>query len=287
MTVKWYARGKEGFDKTKEIEKENEIRKKTKMTSRFFLRTGEEATIVFLDSNPFFCWVHQFKHNGKWGNYATCIKDIAPCPLCEAGLLPTWTAHYTIIDTRQFEYEGKVYKNLKKLFPAKGAVINILADLQKKYKDLRGCVFKVKRYQDKEVNTGSHFEYLGRLKNLEKKFEDTEPYKYEEVLAPPTKEQYKLWGFDIIELGADELETNDEVLDDDLEIDEPAEEIENEDIDLDFEEETEEPKEEPEKKSKKKFPLKKGKKAPPKTEEYMEEDIEDVLEEEDDEFDLE
>ena len=277
--AKWFVKGKEGFKKTKEIEKENEVKRSLKTTSRFFLLPGEEATIVFLDSYPFFCWVHQFKHEGKWNNFATCIKEIGTCPLCEAGLTPTWTAHYTIIDTRQFEYDGKVYKNTKKLFPAKGEVINIMADFLKKYKDLRGCVFKVKRYKDKEVNTGSHFEYLGRLKNLDSKFEDTKPFNYEEILAPPTPEQYKVWGFDVIELGAEELETDDSALEDEMDDFElENEKKDDEDFELEAEAEEDNPK------SKKKFPLKKGKKSKEKEDE--DNLLEDLESEDDDEFEI-
>lgn len=217
VAKKWYTRGKEGLEKTKKIQEENKKKSENKGSSRFFIKPGEEAKIVFLDSDPFFCYVHQFKHNGKWNNFATCVKDVSPCPLCDANMFPTWTAHYTIIDTREYEYNGKIYKNTKKIFPAKGNAIQILADLQAKYKNLAGCVFVVKRYGDKEVNTGEHFEYVGRIKNLSKITKDPTPVDYLKILAPPTKEQYEEWGYNVDnELGLEslEMETNDEALGD-------------------------------------------------------------------------
>jgi len=264
VAKKWYARGQEGVNKAKQIQEENKKRAENKGSSRFFIKAGEEAKIVFLDSDPFFCYVHQFKHNGKWSNFATCVKDVAPCPLCEADLRPTWTAHYTIIDTREYEYNGKIYKNTKKIFPAKGNAIQILADLQAKYKDLTGCVFKVKRYGEKEVNTGEHFEYVGRLKDISKVTDDPTPVNYLEVLAPPTKEQYEEWGYSVEEeLGSEDLDndikTNDEALD----------------IEEDIVEE-EEPK------SPKKSPLKRGKKS---KEKVLDEVLEDMIEEENEETD--
>jgi hypothetical protein len=282
-TSKWYARGKEGLDKTKKINEENKRRKENKGAGRFFLKAGEEATIIFLDSNPFFCYVHQFKVGKSWNNFATCIKEVAPCPLCDAELYPTWTAHYTVIDTRSFEYNGKTYKNIKKLFPAKGEVIQILADLQAKYKDLRGRAFKVKRYGEKEINTGTHFEYLGKVKDLSKYGEDTNPIEYEKVLAPPTNEQYEEWGFEPIEeLGSESLETNDEVLEDEI-LDE-GDIIQDDEEDLDNVEEIEEKK--PVRKilgkKKKTKPASKKSKVEDEDDETLEDFLDDLEDEEED-----
>ena len=231
--MSWYKKGDEGLRKARE--RQAEMESKRKQTKRFWLKAGESAKICFVDDEGFYCDVHQFKVGNSWGNYATCIRDIKPCPLCDAGLNPTWTAHYTIIDMRKFEIDGKEYKNIKKLFPAKGEVIQIIADLKEKYGSLRGKVFRVKRYGAKEPNTGTHFEYIGKIKSFKQLGEDAgKPFNYEEVLRPPTPEEYKMWGFAVpVELGSDDdivddeiIETDDEVLEEDVDEIEPPEEDE-------------------------------------------------------------
>jgi len=286
--MSWYAKGNEGLKKAQDRKKEIELNRNK--VGRFWLKTGEKAKIIFVDDDGFYCDIHQFKWRDKWNNFATCVKDVKPCPLCDAGLYPTWTAHYTIIDTREFEVNGKKYKNVKKLFPAKGEVIQIIADLKEKYGSLVGRVFEVKRYGAKEPNTGTHFEYIGRIKSWKKIGEDAaKPLNYLEILAPPTKEQYEAWGFVVTEeLGSDEIEdidTDDEILDEALEdeaTDEDIEVEEDEDVEIDDEEDEVE---EVKPKNKKAPKPNKAKKPKPKKVKKEVED-EDEIDDEDIEIDV-
>jgi len=282
----WFTKGNDGVKRAKQKQEQLEQMRKNRV-SRFWLKAGESAKVIFVDSEGFYCDVHQFKIRDSWNNFATCVNSVKPCPLCESGLYPTWTAHYTIIDTRKFEgKDGKEYKNIKKLFPAKGEVIQILADLIEEYGSLRGRVFEIKRYGAKEPNTGTHFKYVGKVKDLKKYGEDADkPFDYMEILAPPTKEDYERWGFavteelgsddDIIEDGLDDEEFEDDELGNLTDEEELEEELEE--LDDELEEELEEI-EEKENKSKKKPTSKKHyKKKKDKDEDLIENTDDDIL----------
>ncbi len=202
MSNSWFKKGEEGI---KEKQRQDAIReeRQSKQAFRFWLKEGASARILFLDDDAFFCYVHQFKHDGSWNNYATCVKDIKPCPICETDskLKPVFVGHYTILDLTSYtKKDGTTVKYSKKILPAKGSAIMRLNDLKKKYGSLKGLVFEVKRYTTKDPNCGSTFDYEGKiskqeLKNLEVKKKDLMPFNFEEILQPPTDEEYAFYGF--------------------------------------------------------------------------------------------
>jgi len=199
---KWFKIGKEGFEEKKKMDSVAEM-KREKYAPRFRLRPEESAKIVFLDSDGFYIKEHNLEIGGKWGNFVTCVSDFQPCPVCQRGERPTYTAYYTIIDTRKITTsDGKTLKNRKVLLPLKGSAINIFEDIKKKYKNLRGMVFEVKRYTAQDPNCGSYFERIGRA-NLSR-LEDSEPFDYEKILAPPTKEELQAMGYDSVIVGSEE-----------------------------------------------------------------------------------
>jgi len=198
----WFKKGREGFEEKRKLDAIAEKRKE-KYAPRFWLQPGEEAKIVFLDSDGFYIKEHNLKIGGKWGNYITCTDDFAPCSVCKEGYRPTYTAYYSIIDGRKFTTsDGKVVKNRKVLLPLKGSAINFLEDVKKKHKKLRGLVARVKRYTANDPNCGNYFEILGKI-DL-RKFEDNKPFDYETVLAPPTDEELEALGIDTTIVGSEE-----------------------------------------------------------------------------------
>jgi len=227
----WFRIGEEGFKEKQRLDAIAEM-KKEKSVPRFRLRPQETAKIIFLDSDGFYIKEHNLKIAGRWGNYVTCTSDFKPCPVCQSGDRPTYTAYYTIIDTRTIvTSDGRKLKNRKVLLPLKGSAINIIEDIKKKVKNLRGLVFEVKRYTAQDPNCGAVFERLGRV-DL-KKLKDSEPYDYEKVLAPPTDEELENMGFDVTVVGSEE--NLDEELDD-LFVEEDNEEEKEEELDDLFEE---------------------------------------------------
>lgn len=226
----WFKRGIEVFDKRKQIEAVAKARKE-RAVSRFYLKTGEDAIIVFVDSSPFGIYEHNLKIDGKWGNFYTCSKEIQPCPICQQfpENKPTWTAYLTVIDTRSFirQSDGQEVKNRKILFPAKGTAIAKLEKLLSKYKNLAGLAFKVSRLTDQDPNCGSDFEYLGKV-NIIKKFgpDAVNPIDYMKVLSFPTEEELAMLGIGYIPDGFSSEDTPEQSPDDIIDnlVDEPAEE---------------------------------------------------------------
>jgi len=212
----WFKTGEEGLKEKAKIDTIASLRKE-KNTPRFRLKEGEEAIIVFVDDEGFYAKVHQFEVDGNWGNFVTCTKDFGPCKVCESGKRPTYTAHYTIIDTREFtKRDGTKIKNNKILFPAKGSVINMIADLKKKYGSLVGRAFRVKRYTSNDPNCGNYFELISNKRiNLVKKFgkDADKPLDYMTILAPPTDEELAALGFGGVPVGSDEDISDDELND--------------------------------------------------------------------------
>ncbi len=206
----WYLKGNSGVKEAKELEKIRSL-KAQNTAKRFFIPSGKEAKLIFVDDEGFYCSIHQFQFNGKWNNFATCTKEMGGCPICDDGKFSIWVAHYTVIDTTKFEYNGKTYQNRKLLLPAKNDALQMIADLKEQYGSLVGRVFLFKRYKDKSVNTGIPIKYLGKVKNISKNYgkESDVPFDYEKVLAPLSNEEYKTFGFINKAMGATELDEPD------------------------------------------------------------------------------
>lgn len=233
----WFKRGIEVFDKRRQIEAMAKI-KRERAVSRFFLKSGEEAIIVFVDSSPFGIYEHNLRIDGKWGNYYTCCKEIMPCPICQQfpDNKPTWTAYLTVIDTRAFirQSDGVEIKNRKVLFPAKGTAIARLEKLLEKHKSLAGLAFRISRLSEQDPNCGSDFEYLGKV-NIAKKFgsDAAVPIEYTKVLSFPTEEELMALGIGYApEVKIEDIDTNiTPVVDLESLIDEPP--AEEQEIDVD------------------------------------------------------
>jgi len=206
----WFKQGKDVFTVKKQLDSLAKSRKE-RAVQRFFLKAGDEAVICFVDSSPFGLYEHNLRIDGKWGNHYTCMKDTQPCPICQhfPDNRPTWTAYFTIIDTRAFtrKSDGQEVKNRKILYPAKGNAIARLEKLLEKNKSLAGLAFKVSRISDTEPNCGSDFELIGKV-NMQKKFGDDslKPIDYMKVLAYPSDEELSAIGIgDFVPI---ETETN-------------------------------------------------------------------------------
>jgi len=201
----WFLRGAAGERKKKANDAVNAMRRE-KQVHRFRLKPGESGKIVFVDDEGWYINEHNLKIGSRFGNYLTCTRDFKSCPVCEQTKKnPTFTAYYTIIDTRQFtrKSDNKVVKNRKILFPAKGEVQEILQRLKERNGgSLVGLPLEVSRLgsNPKAPNTGSQFDVLGKRINIAAKLgaEAAEPHDYMKITAPPTLEE--LEGFGIYEV---------------------------------------------------------------------------------------
>lgn len=206
----WFKEGEEGL---REKEKLDTIAKQRRERNapRFRLKEGEEAVVVFLDDKGFYAKVHQLEVDGNFGNFITCIKDFAPCPICNSGKKATYTAHYTILDGREFiRKDGTKVRWSKVIYPAKGSMINIIADLKKQFGSLVGRAFKVKRHTKQDPNCGNWIEHVKKIDIS--KYPDIKPFDYRKVLAPPTPEEYEALGFGATIVGSEETSVSPEEL---------------------------------------------------------------------------
>jgi|SRR3972149_5492998 len=189
----WYVRGDKGFEIKKQIDTAQRLRIE-KNAPRFMLKPLEEANIIFVDNIPFFVHEHNVCVQGKWGNYITCTKEIKSCSLDDRGLKSTFTGYLTIIDRREFvrKKDGKVVKDRKVLYPAKGSTIARIEDLRKKHGDLTGCEFRIKRYTKDDPNCGTDFTFVKKVKLTG---ENATSIDYNKILYPPTQEELASLGF--------------------------------------------------------------------------------------------
>ena len=198
---KWFQTGKEGFDTKKKRDAAAKIAREMGV-GRFFLQNEkgkDEAEIVFLDNPAFFIKEHAKFVKGEMPKYYTCTMDFGPCVHCATDeKKPGFVCYGTVIDTRSYEdKEGKVHKNERRLFGAKGEAIAMIEDLIAKHKDLRGLKFRVKRYGDKSPACGNSFEKIGKvdLAKAIKDPKDAKPFDYEKILRPLSEDELTDLGY--------------------------------------------------------------------------------------------
>jgi hypothetical protein len=164
MAKAWFARGAEGEERQKDIEKEQELRG---LAQRFWLKAGSETKMTFLDSEGFYLMQHTMQIHGQWQT-ETCISDFDNCPICEAGEKASYVCAYTIIDHGEYESKrtpGKIIKNQKKLLVMKQKAHNKLKKRRdaKCGGDLTYAVFSVSRDTPDESAVGESYDFLKKL----------------------------------------------------------------------------------------------------------------------------
>lgn len=283
MSIK---RGAEAIRALEEAEKLSAVLKE-KAVARLWLKPGEEAHVIFVDDEPVWCERHVVKVGDKKFVEFTCLSPDEPCPIClKEGKRPLGITYYTVIDLRQYERrDGTLVKHNKVLLPARRTLAKQIIDFKNKFGSLVGLRAILKRYSQQDPSCGIIIDFVRDNKGVPKKYnlsalgkDYTIPFDYEKVLAPPTKEELKAFGFGLAIVGdtptlddeedLEDLENETEVPEEELAEEEIVEEepeveaVENEedefeDLDLeedfdDFDlEEEEEEKPKPKKKSKK------------------------------------
>lgn len=267
----WYKKGSEAKEALEKSEKVSKMLQE-KNIPRLWLKVGEEASIVFVDDDAFWCEIHTIKIGNRFVDI-TCSSDIRPCPIClKEGRRPLGVTYFTVIDLRKFvTRDGRVVKYRKVLLPARRTLAKMIFDYKEKYGSLVGVKVLLKRFTETDPNCGIIVEVDKRADGIPKRYdlsslgdEFTIPFDYEKILAPPTEEELKLIGYPLVKIGdiptfdEDFVEEIEEEEEDDLVeniekeleemeegVDELEEELEEEDL-----EELEEIKQEREEKSK-------------------------------------
>ena len=148
---------------------------------RFWLETGSEAPITFVDGDllpdgslNFFAYhEHTLLLNGTWNNHFVCVREMEPCPICESGDRAAFVGVFTVIDHRQYKTKkGEVYSDVPRLLVAKADTLKLLSTIAAKRGGLAGARFDVMRIGDKAPSVGSQFDFMEKtpIEELRKKY---------------------------------------------------------------------------------------------------------------------
>ena len=139
---------------------------------RFWVAKNEKTNVTVIDGqgsgyelDPVMAYEHQYKSNGKWGNFALCtLESEGECPLClaaESGenvSRRALTAFFSLIDhTEWTSNNGKVYKDQLKVLAMKPQSFETLQQIMHMQEaQIEGTTFAVARSgDDKSVSVGN------------------------------------------------------------------------------------------------------------------------------------
>lgn len=141
---------------------------------RFYLKTGEEARITFVDGaldgegylTPPRFYEHAIQVAGKWEDFV-CPEKTNPesgdkCPICASGDRPYLVSLFTVIDHREIQSKDKTktYKDMPRLLALKPKGFEIVAHKAKKQGGLEGRTFDVARLGENATNTGDVWDFV-------------------------------------------------------------------------------------------------------------------------------
>lgn len=230
----WFKTGLEAKKALEEAEIVSQLLKE-KAVPRFWLKANEEAQIIFIDDSGFWCERHIVKLGNKFVEF-TCKAGVEPCPLClKEDRRPAGFTYFTIVDLRQYEKkDGTLVKYTKALLPARRTLAKQLFDFKQKFGSLVGLRAILKRYTSQDPSCGIIVDFVRDAKGQPKKYnlsalgkDYTSPFDYVKVLAPPTDEELKAFGYSLAIVGdapiPDDTPELEEELDEPI-VDEPVSE---------------------------------------------------------------
>lgn len=192
----------------------------TQIPFRYRMKVGEVKKITFLDGDldesGFFKNVSLFEHTMQVGNnYPTYVctencpdpKDNEPCPCClQSGRQPYMVCFFTVIDhTGYTNKQGKVVKDITRVFAAKRRTMSILMHIAAKHGGLAGVRFDVMRLEG-HANTGETFEFVKKfpVQALCDKYK-TAPIDPARATNYKSRQELLLLGFGGVPIGAESL----------------------------------------------------------------------------------
>lgn len=185
----------QGYGALDQKEKEIEARRQSFGPRRIWLPAGATTQLIFLDDNPIIIEEHQFKIDGNWQNWFTCLKTIGQaCPMCDGTTNKPYTVgFYTVIDCSEYtDKQNKRHQYEIRLLGAKYSALQKLRVLSQKQKEkgyaqgLAGCKFEVTRTSNEAHSTGDMWQFEERLTGEQVRALNPEAkvLDYGKVLAP-------------------------------------------------------------------------------------------------------
>lgn len=233
----WFKKGLEAKKALEEAEIASQLLKE-KTVPRFWLKPNEEAHVIFVDDDGFWCERHIVKLGNRFVEF-TCKAGAEPCPLClKEDRRPVGVTYFTVIDLRQYEKkDGTVAKYTKTLLPARRTLAKQLFDFKQKFGSLVGMRAILKRYTNNDPSCGIIIDFVRDSKGKPMKYNIASlgkdysiPFDYVKVLAPPTEEELKAFGYTVAIVGdapIPDIEEPIEDLNDDVELEEVNDTIED------------------------------------------------------------
>jgi hypothetical protein len=142
---------------------------------RVWIPAGKSVELVLVDDEPMCIYEHQWKMNGHWRNWATCMQGVHDQVICcqEGGERSRSYVGYltSIMCTATTDKKGNTYQYEMQLF---GAKLKTLKKFRRK-KEENGTLaltrFKVTREDQNSPSCGDDFERLAEVKDMAKLFE--------------------------------------------------------------------------------------------------------------------
>jgi hypothetical protein len=173
--MSWYNESADSDESLAKADKEAKSQRKP--AKRFWMPVGVEKRLIFLDDNPPGFWEHNPMIGGTFrDNQFTCPRgendSVTKCYLCMEEIHRYWVGFYTVLELSEVEYQGRTYKNFRRLLPAKTKSLKLLklkrerideraAMEQKPQTGLAGKIFAVDRTSDKDANIGNNYDLVG------------------------------------------------------------------------------------------------------------------------------
>lgn len=163
-------------------------------------KLGDDFRITFLDGDlGFDGWIvcpawyeHTVYWNGKWRNFIAPNTEIDPIKEM-TGKNPRLVAGLSIIDHTEYEVNGGIYTNQKRMFVCTRQTLKLLNKIAAKRGGLTGCTFDVSRTQNRSPSVGDLFEFVkkSKLEELAKEFTPvvTTPVNFSSELTYRTRDE--------------------------------------------------------------------------------------------------
>lgn len=171
--MSWYKTGYDG------ISQEEQRLAQMGGPPRLWLPPDSTREVVFIDSEPVALYEHNWKANGSWKNWATCVRGIEDsCPGCEVlgENNRYYVGIYTVVDTSEWtDRRGNKHQFEINLLPAK---LKSLKKFRRKSAErieaggtgLAGCLYRLARDSKDDASIGGEAEFVREV-DMDKLFQ--------------------------------------------------------------------------------------------------------------------
>lgn len=143
--------------------------------NRVWIKPGTSTELLFIDDEPSSMYEHNWKADGSWKNWLTCLSqgDFGEIPCCE--LLGANSKYYvgffTVVDLSKWtDKKGNVHQYEVKLLPAKLKTQKKLQRKKEELGKLSGNIIKCFRETDDSASVGDEFTFVKTVEDMSKVF---------------------------------------------------------------------------------------------------------------------